>query len=602
MFGFPSGVGDLLVVGTRVRLVLSVVGSVLISLLDTLGVLAMVPMMQLVSGAPTDEGALGRVSDLLGSPDDRTLVLVLAAFIVGAFAAKDVLAILFRIWQLRFMADQEVATSTRILRGYLVGPYAWHLARNTGDKLWTVEYAVGIGFATGIGSALALVTEAFTIGMIFVGLLIAAPFAALGALAYFGMAGLVLQRMIRPRVLEASRRSQEASLITSTTSLQALGAFKEIKLRGADEQFVMRFRRARHVGAHARASAIFLNELPKYLLEIVFVLGIALLAFSVTSTSNAEQGLVTLGLFVAAGSRILPSTVRLIGALGAVRFSRSPLEHLVRENRMQVDAEREQLERIRTTEVPHGDLEVSGLTFAYDDQPDDLVLRGVDAVIPNGQSVAIVGSSGAGKTTFVDLLLGLHLPREGTVTAGGVPIFDNLPAWQARLAVVPQEVYLLDDSLRVNIAFDEEQDETRLVDAVNRAQLADLVAALPEGLESEVGERGVRLSGGQRQRIGIARALYRRPELLVLDEATSALDNETERRLTETIESLKGSVTMIIVAHRLSTVRNCDQLVFMSAGRVVAHGTFEEVRATNAEFAHLVELGSLEPAGAGPGS
>jgi len=603
VIGFPDGMGELIAPETRRRLALSLVGSVLISLLDMLGVLAMLPMMQLITGAPVDAGALGQVGDLLGGdPTERTLVIALACFIVGAFIVKDVVSIFFRIWQLRFMADQEVATSTRILRGYLVGPYAWHLARNTGDKLWTVDGAVAMGFATGIGSALALATEVFTIVLIFVGLLIATPFAAMVALVYFGISGLVLQRMIRQRVRSAAERNQAASRVTSTASLQALGAFKEIKLRRAEDQFVVRYRRARHEAAHARASAILLNELPKYLLEIVFVFGIAFLAFVVTTVGDPQQGIVILGLFVAAGSRILPSTVRLIAALGGVRFSRPPLEHLIRENRMQVEAEREQLDRQRTTEVPRGDIAVDHVTFAYADQPDALVLKGVDARIPVGRSVAVVGSSGAGKTTLVDLVLGLHEPREGTVTAGGISIFDNLPAWQARLAVVPQDVYLLDATLRVNIIFDQQQDDARLADALSRAQLTDLVAAMPEGLDSEVGERGVRLSGGQRQRIGIARALYRNPELLVLDEATSALDNETERRLTETIESLKGSVTMIIVAHRLSTVRHCDQLVFMSAGRVVAQGTFDEVRAANAEFAHLVELGSLEPAGAGPGS
>ena len=598
MIGFPDGMGDLLLPGTRRKLAISLVGSVLISLLDMFGVLAMLPMMQLIAGAPVDQGALGLVGDLLGGdPSQRTLVVSLAGFIVGAFIVKDVASIVFRIWQLRFMADQEVATSTRILRGYLVGPYAWHLARNTGDKLWTIDGAVAMGFATGIGAALSLATEVFTIVLIFVGLLIATPFAALVALVYFGVSGVALQRLIRQRVRDAAERNQAASRITATASLQALGAFKEIKLRSAEDQFVVRYRRARHVAAHSRASAVFLNELPKYLLEIVFVFGIALLAFVVTSTSNAQQGIVTLGLFVAAGSRILPSTVRLIAALGGVRFSRPPLEHLIRENRMQVEAEREQVTRRRTDGVPQGDVEVRGVTFAYEDQPDDLVLSGVDATIRAGTSVAVVGSSGAGKTTFVDLLLGLHQPREGTVTAGGVPVFDNLPAWQAGLAVVPQEVYLLDDSLRVNIAFNETQDEDRLQDALARAQLTDLVASMPDGLNSEVGERGVRLSGGQRQRIGIARALYRKPGVLVLDEATSALDNETERRLTETIESLKGSVTMLIVAHRLSTVRHCDQLLFMSGGKVVSHGTFEEVLSANAEFARLVALGSLETVG-----
>jgi ABC-type multidrug transport system fused ATPase/permease subunit len=597
VFGFPEGTGALLVPGTRKRLGLSVAGSVIISLLDLVGVLALLPLMQLIAGVPIDEGALGRVADVLGTEDEGTIVTVLAAFIVVAFTVKGISSILFRNWQLRFMAEQEVATSTRILRGYLVGPYAWHLVKNTGDKLWTVEYAVMIGFTGGLGAALALATEVFTITFIFLGLAITAPLASLMALAYFGVAGLVLQRLIRPRVLDASKRSQEAALITSNTSLQALGAAKEIKLRRAEEQFVVRYRGARHHGAHARATASLLNEVPKYLLEIAFVVGIALLAFVVTRTSGAQTGLVTLGLFVAAGSRILPSTVRLLAALGALRFSRMPLETLIDEDRRQQDAERAQELRQRTDAVPSGDIHVNGVTFAYESAPDELVLRGVDARIRRGEFVAVVGSSGAGKSTLVDLLLGLHEPRGGEITAGGVPVHDNLRAWQSRLAVVPQEVYLLDDTLRANIAFDAEVDEQRLAEVVERAQLSDLVADLPDGLDTAVGERGARLSGGQRQRIGIARALYRDPEVLVLDEATSALDNETERRLTETVEGLRGSVTMIIVAHRLSTVRHCDQLIFMSRGHVAAAGTFDEVQAADAEFAHLVALGSLEPAG-----
>ncbi len=176
-------------------------------------------------------------------------------------------------------------------------------------------------------------------------------------------------------------------------------------------------------------------------------------------------------------------------------------------------------------------------------------------------------------------------------------MFDNLPAWQRQLAVVPQEVTLLDTSIRENIAFDEDMDPERLRLAIERAQLDDLVADLPEGLDTAAGERGMRLSGGQRQRIGIARALYRNPSLLVLDEATSALDNETERRITDTIEGLHGVVTVVVVAHRLSTVRHCDRLVFMESGRVASCGTFEEVRAANPTFARLVQLGSLDVPG-----
>jgi ABC-type multidrug transport system fused ATPase/permease subunit len=599
ILGFPPGLGELIAPPTRRRLLWSVVGSFVISLLDMLGVLAMIPMMQYVSGQDTDTGALGWVNSLLGDPGDRGLVITIATCIVAAFVLKDIFSILFRRWQLRVMADQEVYTSTRMLEGYLVGPYAWYLARNTADKVWTIEYAVQIGYIAGVSSALGALTEVLTISLIFVSLLIVTPVATVSALLYFGLAGLAVQRFIRPRVLAASRRSVAATQATSKITLQALGAGKEIKLRRAHAMFVDGYFGARMEGARARASSTLLSELPKYLLEIVFVLGIGMLAVGVTATTSSQSGLVLLGVFVAAGSRILPSAVRLISNLSNIRFAREPLHHLVAENRMQTDARLEEEADIRTSEVPRGDIEVHGLTFAYGDRPDEEVLRGVDVTIRTGTTVALVGASGAGKSTFVDLLLALHRPGDGMITVGGVDITHNTPAWQRQLAVVPQDVYLLDESLRTNIIFDQPADDELLADVVRRAQLRDLVASLPEGLDTEVGERGARLSGGQRQRIGIARALYRRPEVLFLDEATSALDNETERRLTETVESLKGSMTIIIVAHRLSTVRNVDELIFMSSGRVASTGSFEEVTADSPEFAHLVRLGSLVPQGPG---
>ncbi|RLV47629.1 ABC transporter ATP-binding protein [Nocardioides mangrovicus] len=595
MVGLPDGIAELLSSGTRKRLALSIAGSVLLSVLDTLGVLAMLPMMQLVTRTNPYAGSLGFVNRLLGFPSSRVLLITLAGVVVTAFALKGLVTVLVRTWQLRFMATQEAATSTRLLEGYLRGPYAWHLTRNTSDLIWTVESAVQITFANGITSWLAMLSELFTIVLVFGSLLVVAPLPTLLALIYFGAAGSVMLRFVRRRSALASDRMVASSKITARTSLQAMGAVKEVKLRHAEALFVERYNDARRDSARARAMSMLLSEVPKYLFEVIFVLGIALMAFVATSTGGTAHGLSVLGLFVAAGSRILPSTVRLISSVGGVRYAREPMMHLIAEWQEQEAARQLAEQQVRTRDVPRGDIDVEGLTFAYADSPDDLVLRGVDAHIAQGSSVALVGSSGAGKSTLVDVLLGLHRPAGGQVRAGGVDVFDNLPQWQARLAVVPQDVYLLDDSLRQNICFDEEEDLDRLERVLARAQLTDLIASLPEGLDTTVGERGVRLSGGQRQRIGIARALYRDPEVLVLDEATSALDNETERRLTETIESLRGTMTMVIVAHRLSTVRHCDALLFMNAGRVVSRGSFEEVAAQNAEFAHLVELGSLDP-------
>ena len=593
LLGFPPGTGELIDQPTRRRLLVSVALSALLAVLDMIGVIAMLPMMQYVTGQPVDEGAIGRVNALLGDPGTRTLVLSLSLIIFGAFVLKDVAAILVRRWQLRFMAERNVELSTALLEGYLTAPYWWHLRQNTGDKLWTVQGAVSMGYAGGLSSALSALTEVFTITFIFASLVAISPQVALAAGAYFGAAAFVVQRLIRPRIQAAGDRTREASQAVSKSSLQSLTAVKEIKLRHAHGPFVDEFRDKSAAGAEAGVQAAVLTSLPSYFLEITFVMGVGILA-AVATGDGPGQGLVLLGLFVAAGSRVLPSSVRLIAAMSGVRYAHGPLVHLITVSREMRRNREVESERITTSTVPVGDIAVRGLRFAYRDQ-DVPVLVDVDLDLPHGTSLAVVGMSGAGKSTLVDLLLGLHHPTGGTITAGGTSIFDNLPGWQRQLAVVPQEVTLLDISIAENIAFDEPMDPDRLADAVQRAQLHDLIASLPHGLDTEAGERGMRLSGGQRQRIGIARALYRRPSLLVLDEATSALDNQTERKITETIDSLHGEVTVVVVAHRLSTVRHCDRLVFMEDGRVVSQGTFDEVREDNATFANLVRLGSLDP-------
>ena len=593
--GFPPGTGELLDHATRVRLVVSLALSAFLALIDMAGVVAMLPMMQYVTGQAVDAGALGVVNRLLGEPPLRGLVASLGLLIFGAFIVKDVASLLVRRWQLHFMARQQVELATDLLDGYLTSPYSWHLRQNTADKLWTVHGAVGMGYAGGLASALAAFTEVLTIVFIFASLLVLAPWVALAAAAYFGLAAYVVQRYIRPRVQTAGQKARAASEEVSRASLQPLTAVKEIKLRRAHAPFVETFREASRRGAEADVTTSLLADVPKYFLEIVFVLGVGVLAVVATTGASAVEGLVVLGLFVAAGTRILPSSVRLINALSGVRFARAPLEHIIGIHRLMRQNRSAEMARVVTEKVPEGDIEIRGLRFSYGDQAAVEVLRGVNIDIPQGSSLAVVGSSGAGKSTLVDILLGLQEPTAGTVTAGATSIFDNLPAWQRRIAVVPQEVTLLDTSIGHNISFDEEIDEPRLAEAVQRAQLSDLVRGLPDGLDSTAGESGSRLSGGQRQRIGIARALYRNPSLLVLDEATSALDNETERRLTDTIESLHGSVTVVVVAHRLSTVRHCDRLIFMEQGQVVASGTFDEVRDANQAFAHLVRLGSLDP-------
>lgn len=303
-----------------------------------------------------------------------------------------------------------------------------------------------------------------------------------------------------------------------------------------------------------------------------------------------------LALFVAAGFRILPSVTALLGGISQIRVGTASLTVV----RAEVRAEQTTQTRLAnsTNEAPlslTSELRLDGVSFRYPDTHQD-VLSEISLVVPVGSTLAIVGASGAGKTTLADVILGLHAPSQGRVLADGVDIAAAPRQWRSHLGYVPQDVFLLDTSLAENVAFDLDRaqiDASRLEAALNQAQLQDVVAALPAGVDTRVGERGVLLSGGQRQRIGIARALYRSPRLLVLDEATSALDSHTESQITHALGQLRGRMTIIVVAHRLSTVRSADQVAFMKGGRINAVGTFDELRRTHPDFARLVALGNL---------
>ena len=579
---------------TKRRLRWAVVGSVGVALADMAGLVALVPLMQMMTGASTETGTLGRVATFLGHPSKDTLAVILAGVVFGAFVLKGALTIPFRYWLIGFVKEQEAETATTLLRRYLAAPYSLHLQRNTADLVRTMNDAVEQTYSGVVAGLVSAVTEATTITGVVLVLFVVMPVPAVFAVAYFGVTGYVFHRVLKPRISAAGEIQMSAAFETYQAAFHALGGVKEIKVRRNADHFIAEYRIARQRFATASRSASFLVELPRYILEIVFMIGVAVMSALTFGTDSSTAALTMLALFVAAGFRLLPSLVRLNASLNGVRIGR-PGVALVLADLAEINGSDDDGSVPGPPIVLSRRIRVDHVSFHYPGTEVPVLLDATFNILA-GQSVAIVGASGAGKSTLVDLLLGLHQPSEGGIVVDGTNIADVLPQWQRSIGMVPQDVYLLDDSLRANVAFGERREEInpeRIAEAVGLAQLGELVDALPEGLDTYVGERGVRLSGGQRQRIGIARALYLRPQLLVLDEATSALDNETERRITSTVESLQGKMTIIVVAHRLSTVRHCDQLVFLKDGAVEAIGTFDEVRSTSAAFASLVELGNL---------
>jgi ABC-type multidrug transport system fused ATPase/permease subunit len=300
-----------------------------------------------------------------------------------------------------------------------------------------------------------------------------------------------------------------------------------------------------------------------------------LVAIMLATGKDIDKIIPTVGLFAATSFKVLPSTNKLVSSKQTLKVSRSTIETIHHDLGLSVSMNKSNL----NSSFQFKAVDVALLNFKYE-QSENLVLSNINLKIVSGEAVGFVGQSGSGKSTLIDLMLGLLDPQSGSVLINGLSIEDVKQSWQKAIGYIPQTIFLMDDSLRRNIAIgidDKEIDELAITEALKSAQLEDFVASLPEGIDTVVGERGVRLSGGQRQRIGIARALYHRPSVLVLDEATSSLDTETEHGVMQAVQALQGDKTVIIVAHRLSTVEYCDRLYRLDAGRIVDEGTFDEV-------------------------
>jgi ABC-type multidrug transport system fused ATPase/permease subunit len=329
------------------------------------------------------------------------------------------------------------------------------------------------------------------------------------------------------------------------------------------------------------------------------ITGVALVIAFATLSGSATTVLVSVGVLLAGGLRLVPALNTLLISVNSVR-SNEPAVEIVESELTRLGGYEELPDALAEPSrfVPSGSFVVDDVVFRYPTRADDALL-GISVEAKFGEALGVVGSTGSGKSTFVDLLLGLLDPASGSISIDGKPLSENLQAWRAQIGFVPQDIFLVDDTLAANITFGEAGEvisDEQVMEAVRLAHLEDVVAELPEGLSTMLGERGVRLSGGQRQRVGLARALYRQPAVLILDEATSALDNETERKISDALRSLHGQLTTVVIAHRLSTVRSCDRILYLDDGKISGIGTFEELDRTNEGFARLVELGSLRGA------
>lgn len=584
--------------GDRRRLLVYAVAQVFASLIDLVGLAAVLPLVDVLLGADMTQGYLGTISGLLGNPSRQVFVISLAGIMVAAFAVKAVMSLGLLWWSSGLVIRLQVTTAGRLLESFVHQDYLDYRRTNLANMVRVIDAGAGDAHNKVLGGLLQLVASSMSMAAVFGLLVVVSPPATLVALAYFGGLVLVIQRVLAVRNREAGRAAVEAAGRRTFALYNAILGFREIRMHDAEETFLSQFGHANNdAGAEARRAGLY-SATPRYLLEVAAITGIAVLLAVVASSSGASGAIPIVGLFVAASIKLLPPLSGLTSTLGAIQNGREGLNLVV--EALKADAARRGSASRPLVDdgalVSAEAIAMRDVSFRYPDG-DEPVLREIAIEIPPGSSIAFCGASGSGKTTLVDILLGLIRPDEGQVTYGSVSIEELGRQWHRVAAYVPQDVYLIDASLASNVAFgipEDEWDLHRIQASLVKAELGHLLDELPNGLNSELGDRGSRLSGGQRQRIGIARALYRQPKVIVLDEATSALDNETEDRVSRTIRGLQGEVTTVVVAHRLSTVRHVDQLVFLKDGGIEVVGTFNEVCAASADFARLVELGNLD--------
>lgn len=584
-------------------LVFNLIGLFLLSLMEMIGVAAILPIVNIAMGAELT-GYLAVLSDIFGNPQRSELVVYLGIVLVLAFVIKGVAALLFKRWSLKFTGYQQLATSTTILNHYMKDSYFNHKKSQPEETAYLISTYVVFAYRGFVGSIINFVGDSLSILVLLIMILCVMPVPALLAFAYFGITIAVMQFFLRRGNAKYGEVSARAGRDALRFLLDDIKGFREIRITNAHKAAIEQYRESAVRSVKSDVNLSFLTDFPKYSLEVIFIVGIAGLLALVTSTQGAE-GLPSLMLFATACIRILPNATRMIANLGSIRaneFASEEVAKVIRsmspeEQRLQMVEFKDEIDpaTIINSDIEPVDVQIDNLVYRYPDGDKD-VLKDIQLDVPAGTSVAFVGGSGSGKTTLVDLILGLLTPTSGTISSQGKDIHTDLPSWYQKIGYVPQDPYLGKGTLREAVAFGIPKqyiDDDRVLYCLKLAELMPVVETLEDGINTSIGENGNRLSGGQRQRVGIARAMYRNPSLLVMDEATSALDNETEYKITQTINRISKEITVIIVAHRLSTVRNVDQLVYLSQGRIANKGTFKEVQMANEEFANLVRLGQL---------
>lgn len=549
--------------------------------LETLGVSTMIPVVTvLLTPEKVQEyidkyEVLGNICTAFHITNVNQVAVSLLLFLMAVYVIKN-LYLLFLVYrQNTFITQNRNNMISRVMAEFLNRPYEQYLGADIPTVFRITDSDIPQTFSLML-AVLSLASEVVVSCLIFLVLLIQNVKMTLFVMFVFGVLTLVIVKVLKPRLNRIGAKNQAIQSRIAKWRIQATYGLKDVKVLNREEFFVRNYYETGKVGANVARNYAVLNNTPRLLIETIFIVSmLGYITIYINGGGDVSEMMTTIATFGVAAIRVLPSVNRINTYITEIAYA-TPSLNFVYENLQQgmktdaMLAERKansQKEKLKLDDK----IELNHISFHYPDS-DKNIFTDAHMVVPRGKSVGIMGSSGAGKSTIVDILLGLLHAQEGQITCDGVDIFKNYESWLAQIGYIPQSIYLIDESIRENIAFGidaDKIDEKRIWEVLEEAQLKEFIEELPEGLDTTIGDRGIRLSGGQRQRIGIARALYHNPEILVFDEATSALDNETEAAVMEAVNSFHGKKTMVIIAHRLNTIEKCDIIYKVENEKIV---------------------------------
>ncbi len=546
-------------------------------LLETVSVSGVLPIAwAIIDPVKVQENKYMRwAMQVLGIQDIEGFIIPLLLALIFLYALKNGFLLLLVYVQNRFIALNRNKLISQVLREFLNRPYEFYLDADIPTVFRLTDSDIPNVFNI-LMAMISLASELVVFVLLCIVMIVTDWKLLLFLLVVFGILSFLIIKVLKPRLSNLGEKNQAIQSKIAKWRIQAIYGIKDVKVLHREAFFADNYEQSGKIGAGYSQKHAVLNSLPRLLIETVFMASVLGYIVVYISFGNDASSLVPmLAAFAVAAIRMMPSVNRINTYLTDISFFRPCLDYVyenmnINEISRRTNQTLRPVDKSKKMQLQHC-IELKDIVYAYPNT-DKLIFDKANMIVPYGKSVGIMGPSGAGKSTVVDILLGLLKIREGSITCDGENVFDNYPAWLAQIGYIPQSIYLVDESIRNNIAFgiaEAEIDDNRIWQALEEAQLKEFIKGLPEGLDTAIGDRGIRISGGQRQRLGIARALYHNPEILVFDEATSALDNETEAAVMEAINSFHGRKTMVIIAHRLNTIEKCDIIYKVDEGKIV---------------------------------